>query len=139
MVKNKDRILWKTKQHCSIYSFFKVYWSNRKWSLQLILFPVVPPHLDERTFQGSSEDGAGCVSLDTFAPSSPASVSTSTSRSVSSSVAALESKPSSVCHRLTLCGSDGSTIRFLFSLCSKRRSSGTVFFLGRKREVGGRF
>lgn len=105
---------------------------------------MVPPlrglaGLDECTFQGSWVDGASCISRDTLRPSSPTSTSISTSRSASSSGTALESEPSSVWPMRTLCGSEGSTTWFLFSLCSRRRSSGTVFFLGRKREVCGTF
>lgn len=95
--------------------------------------------LDECTFQGSWADGAKSISRDTLRASSPSSTSISTSKSASSSCTALESEPSSVWPMLTLCGSEGSTTRFLFSLCSRRRSSGTVFFLGRKSEVCGRF
>lgn len=87
------------------------------------------------TFQGSWLEGASSVSREKFPPSSPAS----TSKSVSSSGTARESDPSSGSPWKTLCGLEESTTWFLFSLCSTRRSSGTVFFLGRKREVCGRF
>lgn len=122
---------------------------SASWSTMFNLDqPMVPvlrglPGLEEMTLQGSWLDGAMGLSRDTFRTSSPASTSTSASNSTSSSASssgtARESEPSSVWPRKTWCGSEGSTIWFLFSRCSRSRSRGTVFFLGRKREVCGRF